>query len=285
MKKKGILIIAIAAAGAAAGVSAAAFFLHKKAVRPMNVTSLSTGEKYLAELNYEQATATLEHVITVEPNNTEAYLALAKAYRCMGDLDTAAEVLESGYAVTESSVLERELAELMWADGGRTEEPVFSETERVEIAGRSYPADSKELVLRDCGLTDADLAALSEFAQLERLDISGNEITDLSAVEGLTSLKKLYAANNAISDLSPLSNLKSLEYLGLRGNRITNADALSALGSLRYLHLSDNQLTSVPEPGGSLRLLYLANNRIDDTSAVKIADLLYCDISGSAAGT
>lgn len=281
--RKRIIIIAIAATvAAAAGVGIYAYFLRGGAAQAVNATQLSIGEKYLAELNYEKATAALEHVIMVEPNNTEAYLALSKAYRYMGDMDTARETLESGYGATKSTVIERELSELSRAGSGTGNALVTSGVAIVEIAGQSYQSDVTQLVLRDCGLTDADMARLSEFTNLERLDISGNGITDISAVAGLTKLRKFYAANNAIADISPLAGLQMLEYIGLRGNRITNADALFSLGNLKYLHISDNQLTSVSGIGGKLQLLYLANNKISETTAVKNASLLYYDISGNA---
>jgi tetratricopeptide (TPR) repeat protein len=283
MKKRIIIIIAAAAIiTAAAGAGAYAFFLRGGAALAVNATQLSVGEKYLVELNYEKATATLENVIAVEPNNTEAYLALAKAYRYMGDTDTARETLEHGYDATNSAVIGRELSELSRTDGGTGNSPVNAGAATAEIAGRTYQADITELILRDCGLTDADMAKLSGFTSLERLDVSGNGITDLSAIASLTALRKLYAANNAVTDVSPLSGLRSLEYIGLRGNSIADADALFSLGSLKYLHLSDNQITSVPNIGGNLKLLYLANNKLGDTAAVKNAGLLYCDVGGNA---
>jgi tetratricopeptide (TPR) repeat protein len=281
VKTRAIILAIAAIVTAAAGFGAYAYFPRGGAALAVNATRLSIGEKYLAELNYEQATAALEHVITVEPNNTEAYLALAKAYRYMGDIDTARETLESGYGATNSAVIERELTELA-RDGGAADLPAVSDAAAVEIAGRSYQADIAELVLRDCGLTDADMAALSEFTNLERLDVSGNGITDIGAVAKLATLKKFYAANNAIADVSPLAGLRSLEYIGLRGNKITNADALFALDGLKYLHLSDNQITSVPGIGGSLRLLYLANNKLGDATAIKNAGPPYIDVSGNA---
>lgn len=279
--KKRIIVIAIAAtAAAAAGVGLAAHNLCSP-VRALHATELSTGEKYLAELNYTKATATLQNVILVEPRNTEAYLALSKAYQYMGDLDMAKETLESGFGQTNSTVIERALRELLAFDTAAPDGPAAPDVEIIEIAGQSFRADITELVLRDCGLTDADMQKLSKFKSLERLDISGNGISDISAVANLTTLKKFYAANNAITDISALSGLQSLEYIGLRGNQITDADALFAINHLLYLHLSNNRITRVSSLGNHLQLFYAADNNIDDFTAVKSADLLYYDISGN----
>lgn len=280
MKKKTIaVVLAAAIVVSAAGVGIAAYRLRGGPAQAIKMTDLSLGEKYLAELDYEKATATLENVITVEPNNTEAYLALAQAYQYMGDLDAAKETLESGYGNTGSELIDRAL--LAWTEepeGGDSLQTESAEAATVEIAGRIYAADVKELVLRDCGLQDADLQKLAEFTALERLDISGNGITDISAVGNLTTLKKFYAANNGISDISVLAQLPSLEYVGLRNNQIENVDVLSGMSSLRYLHLSGNQISNVPEPGSSLQLLYLSGNPVDAAAVPAGQGLLYCDI-------
>ncbi|MCI8800123.1 MAG: tetratricopeptide repeat protein [Lachnospiraceae bacterium] len=280
MKKKTIaVVLAAAIVVSAAGVGIAAYRLRGGPAQAIKMTDLSLGEKYLAELDYEKATATLENVITVEPNNTEAYLALAQAYQYMGDLDAAKETLESGYGNTGSELIDRAL--LAWTEepeGGDSLQTERAEAATVEIAGRIYAADVKELVLRDCGLQDADLQKLAEFTALERLDISGNGITDISAVGNLTTLKKFYAANNGISDISVLAQLPSLEYVGLRNNQIENVDVLSGMSSLRYLHLSGNQISNVPEPGSSLQLLYLSGNPVDAAAVPAGQGLLYCDI-------
>jgi tetratricopeptide (TPR) repeat protein len=283
VKKRIVVIIAIiAAVVAAAGIGFAAYLFRGGAAPVVNVTELSLGEKYLADLNYEKAAAALQHVITVEPNNAEAYLALAKTYRYMGDVDTARETLENGYGATSSAVIRREIDELQaGADPVLSDHPAVFGAPVIEIGGESYPADATELVLRERGLSDADLQKLTAFTNLERLDISGNGITDISAIANLTALKKFYAARNAIADVSPLVALQSLEYVGLRENQIANADALFGIGSLKYLHLSENQITAVPGIGEGLQLLYLAENQIGDTSAIKNAGLAYYDVNGN----
>lgn len=280
MKKRTVIITAAASAIiAGAGVGTYAL-LSDNAVQAVNVTQLSVGEKYLAELNYEKATAVLETVITVEPNNAQAYLSLSKAYSYIGDIDSAIKTLEDGYNATDSTVIQ---TELMLLSNNNSSNTVTNETSRiVEIAGQSFSSDITELILRNCGLTDADMAKLSEFTALERLDISGNSVTDLSEVGKLSTLKKLYAANNDISDVSALAGLTSLEYIGLRGNSITNADVLFELDNLKYLHLSGNKLSNIPKIKENLQLLYLSDNKLTDYTAIRNAKILFCDVSKNA---
>lgn len=281
MKKRVWIIAACVVVIMIAGFLTAAYLLRGNAARARHVTDLSMGEKYLAELNYEQATATLQHVIDVEPNNTEAYLALAKAYHYMGDVDTAQETLELGYSRTNSSVIQREISALPVPSEAGTDSAVLTGVTTVEIGGRVYSSDITELILRESGLTNADLDQLTAFTNLERLDISGNEISDISTIANLKTLKKFYAANNEITDVSPLAELPALEYLGLRGNKIADADLLFGISSLKYLHLANNQITAVSQIGTGLQLLYLEGNQISDPSVVENADLLYYDIGSN----
>lgn len=274
--KKIIIIVAVVMIVAVSGILAVMFFSQSGAVSAGSISQLSIGEKYLSDLNYEQAVVTLENVIEVEPNNAEAYVSLAKAYAFMGDLDTAYEILEKGYNATGSTIIQREIDRLF--DTEETIIPVTEELRTVEISGRTYPINTTELVLRDCGLTDDDLEQIAKLTDLERLDISNNGITDISTLVNLTSLKKFYAGNNSISDISPLAKIPSLEYVGLRNNKISNADALLGSDNLKYLHLTGNQIAYISEVGDDMLLLYLAGNSIRNTSAITKSNLLYCDI-------
>jgi hypothetical protein len=64
------------------------------------------------------------------------------------------------------------LSELTPKSTGTDNVPEAANAATVEIAGRSFRADITELILRDCGLTNSDIAGLSQFTNLERLDIS-----------------------------------------------------------------------------------------------------------------
>ena len=55
---------------------------------------LSLGDKYLSELDYEQAIASYLAAIEIDPKNVDAYLGLADAYIAQGAYDEAIEVLE-----------------------------------------------------------------------------------------------------------------------------------------------------------------------------------------------
>ena len=59
-------------------------------------TYLNLGEKYITDLNHEEAIVYFNKVIEVEPKNERAYLGMAEAYVAMGDIDSAISILEQG---------------------------------------------------------------------------------------------------------------------------------------------------------------------------------------------
>jgi len=61
---------------------------------------LNLGERYLLDLNYEQAVAQFLAVIEIEPMNARAYIGAAEAYVALGRTDDAIAVLERGYEAT-----------------------------------------------------------------------------------------------------------------------------------------------------------------------------------------
>lgn len=65
---------------------------------------LELGNSYLNELEYEQAIIELRVAIEIEPNYSEAYLALSEVYVAMGDYENAIAVLQEGYAATGDEV-------------------------------------------------------------------------------------------------------------------------------------------------------------------------------------
>lgn len=68
---------------------------------------LDLGEKYLTELNYEEAIVAFGKAIELEPRNTEAYLKLADVYDVQEDYEMAAQVLAQGYEATQSPELQK----------------------------------------------------------------------------------------------------------------------------------------------------------------------------------
>ena len=73
---------------------------------------LELGEKYISELDYEQAIVAYEVAIEIDPMSVDAYLGLADAYVKQGMYEKAIEVLENGYFKTGSQLLFNEIERL-----------------------------------------------------------------------------------------------------------------------------------------------------------------------------
>ena len=88
------VIIGTAAVIAIALIAVLVIFVPKSANAAKVTEQLNLGDKYLNELNYEQAMVAYQAVIEIDPKNEEAYLALAEIYIAQGEYDAAIEVLE-----------------------------------------------------------------------------------------------------------------------------------------------------------------------------------------------
>ena len=73
---------------------------------------LDLGNKYLNELDYEQAIIAYEAAIEIDPMSVDAYLGLADTYINMEDFEKAMEVLQVGYDATGDERLKEKITEL-----------------------------------------------------------------------------------------------------------------------------------------------------------------------------
>lgn len=70
------------------------------------------GDRYLSELDYEQAAASYHAAIEIDPKAEDAYIGLADAYIGMEDYESAIESLEQGIEETGSKDMEEYLADI-----------------------------------------------------------------------------------------------------------------------------------------------------------------------------
>lgn len=95
-KRKGnkIWIVAAVAVIAIALIVVLAIVVPKYAEASKVTEQLNLGDKYLSELDYEQAAVAYQTVIEINPKNVDAYLALVEVYVAQKDYDKAIDVLE-----------------------------------------------------------------------------------------------------------------------------------------------------------------------------------------------
>lgn len=107
-KKKGTVIAIIIAIVCLILCVLAISFVALGGVDKIKVARLcSLGDRYLSELEYEQAIVAYEAAIEIDPKAEKAYIGLADAYIGLGDYESALEALESGIEETNSRKLKK----------------------------------------------------------------------------------------------------------------------------------------------------------------------------------
>ena len=95
-----VVVAVIVLAGIAAGIYWGLGLSHSSGSFQ---EQLSLGEKYLKELNYDEAIIALNRAIEIDPKSPEPYLLLADVYVAQKDYDSAKNILEQGLAATNGN--------------------------------------------------------------------------------------------------------------------------------------------------------------------------------------
>ncbi len=141
-----------------------------------------------------------------------------------------------------------------------------------KVGGRVAHRDNKvySVDLNDVEGTDGIIEIVSQFSELQRLEVKGKGITD-EAIQHLTYLSELQILELRSTSVTEagtrvLSSLKSLESLSLKGTRI-GSDAVRLLADLPALEELDLAYTAIDDQA----LDYLAD----------CEDLGYLDLTGT----
>jgi|GEM_PF-6102444 len=147
--------------------------------KPLTVTELlHLGDKYLLELDYEQALVQFLKVIEIEPRNPHGYLEAAEAYIGLGDIDKAIEILESGLEATGDERIKARLEELTV--------PPETESSAIENNGGIFVSRGDDVYFRE--YTDAnyeDIALYGMFGAIENEDSKLNRLKPDGSIETL----------------------------------------------------------------------------------------------------
>jgi tetratricopeptide (TPR) repeat protein len=180
---------------------------------------LDLGEKYLLEMNYEQAIIQFTKLIEIEPKNVRAYLGGADAALHLDKQQDAIELLESGFAVTdnknlahaltgvEKSVVEGyiALAEAYEAEGWHDK--------AMEILQRIYNETGDEVIGKKLGIVDASSHIAATTAEGdETLEYVTDNYYDTLANEQKALLYDLVTALRAYDYLTAETIQRSNEF-------------------------------------------------------------------------
>lgn len=150
-KKKSVGIIIAGVIVMAAVATGMLAYYNSDSVRLRR--QLDLGNRYLAELNFEEAIVAYEAAIAIEPVSVEAYLGLADAYLGLGDAEQALAALERGYEVTGDERLKERIDEIKALEEDDSEQTAPVEDGRVRNDARETRIDEIGKILYDAGMT------------------------------------------------------------------------------------------------------------------------------------
>lgn len=147
------------------------------------------GQRYLAEMKYEQAITAFNAAIQIDPGRAEGYIGLAGVYEAQGDLDKALEVLDEGRENTDDETIleEREKIkrrkrvpvtadEVTWAEEPAYAyddvEPIWADDFGEMTAGRYSYANGK-IEMPDIYAAELNFPQYSYFPQYYRVANGG----------------------------------------------------------------------------------------------------------------
>ncbi|MGN0325723.1 MAG: DUF6273 domain-containing protein [Lachnospiraceae bacterium] len=117
--------------------------------------NLALANRYLEEVDYEQAIAYFEEAIKIDPKSEEAYLGLADIYIEQEEYGKAAEVLEEGLAQTDSEAIGNKLWEAKELMAEETVETAVEElAEEAVVAGKRVPYEDEMATIADASVGD-----------------------------------------------------------------------------------------------------------------------------------
>jgi len=137
-KKKTLIVAGIAVVAVIAAVMIGIVAYNNST--PVKLSKqLELGQKYLSEQDYEQAIVAYQAAIEIDPMASDAYLGLADAYIGQGDLEKAAEVLQTGYDATADERLKDKQEEVT-----AEIERIKAEEEAARLAAEKAAAEAAE---------------------------------------------------------------------------------------------------------------------------------------------
>jgi len=264
---------------------------------------LELGEKYLFDLDYEQALVALEQAILIEPKNPRHRVEVIIVY-VLADNPAGAQQAQQqaqdddvpGFPAlppipdSPADLAPEEFfppvidwfSDNGWADFVRR---------LLELLRRRWPEaswlppsmiESQTVVVPAVEIS----TRIAREPSVERITIRGKEYStsltkltlkdmgltneDIAPLAEMTNLTELELYMNEISDLSPLSELYNLQTLNLHSNKISDLSPLQNLTGLEHLLLMNNQIVSVSALAGlgNLKYLKLWENQIVDVSPI-----------------
>lgn len=132
LKKKILLVIIGLEIVMIGGITAFVFYLSSDTVRINR--QMEQAQRFMLEEDYEQAIASYQFVIDIDPKNVEAYLGMAETYIAADEQEKAVKILERGVKRTDSEELQEALDKYTIEPAQETETKTEMESESSDEA-------------------------------------------------------------------------------------------------------------------------------------------------------
>lgn len=288
----GIIVALVLALGGGEGVSI-----------PNTASFMAIAEKYLLDMNYEQAVLEFNKILEIDPMNVDAYLGKAEALIAMGKTDEARELLESAYTKTGNPYIFQKLQSLIQPPASSSSEGIdLGNSEPIEIE----PPEPAEPVYQDpmClaiekTLTDylngRPITDTTNFNRVTSLYIFGNKvyvecgkrygegrvgsynlerekISYTFFTDGSDNSVRREETSGPLTDISFIRDMPKLKYLHIECQRnLKDISPLAGMKSITSIKLNRNGIVDISPLSDMTQLTYLHlfYNSISDISAVK----------------
>jgi protein phosphatase 1 regulatory subunit 7 len=129
----------------------------------------------------------------------------------------------------------------------------------------------------------SDVSCLSEFKNLERLDLAFNNLTSLEGLKSCVNLKWLSVKENKLESLKGIERLTKLTVLNAGKNKLRSVQEVGSLVSLCALILNDNEIATIGKLDHmkELNTIVLSRNPVREIceSIVKVKSLTKLSLS------
>lgn len=141
----------------------------------------------------------------------------------------------------------------------------------INIGGRIFSSDAKEIDLSNLGLYTSDIQNINQFTDLKFVRLDGNYLTDISVLAEVKTLEGISADNNLITDISFLGKMKKIKYIYMNNNMIYDISVFSKFKTIEELWLCENRITDISSIAGNKNLVELGLDScyIKDISAIQ----------------
>lgn len=120
---------------------------------------------------------------------------------------------------------------------------VLSSKQVLQDYNTTDPSSITSLTLTHKALSD--VSCLSEFQNLQKLDLGFNNLTSLEGLKLCVNLKWLSVVQNKLQSLKGIEGLIKLTVLNAGKNKLKSMEEVSGLVNLRALILNDNDIVSI----------------------------------------